>query len=200
MMVASSTDLFHWTKHGRALPGLKRSRTGLVVCRREGERLVATKINGKYWMYWGIGCYVATSDDLIHWTPITRQNGNPISFLPPRKGYFDSGACEIGAIALKRNNGILITYNSVNRPADAGGDPSVPASWASLGQAVYDPNDPTRLIKRCERPFLTAELEWERKGIFDNVVVANGLVYFKNSWMIYYGAADKWTGMAVCQT
>jgi predicted GH43/DUF377 family glycosyl hydrolase len=43
-------------------------------------------------------------------------------------------------------------------------------------------------------------LEWERKGIFDNVVVANGLVYFKNSWMIYYGAADKWTGMAVCQT
>ena len=57
MSVATSRDLVHWTKHGPAfrkaapdkVPG---SRTGVVVSRREGDRLIAAKINGKYWMYY----------------------------------------------------------------------------------------------------------------------------------------------------
>jgi len=31
---------------------------------------IATKIKGKYWMYYTHNCLVATSDDLIHWTPM----------------------------------------------------------------------------------------------------------------------------------
>lgn len=198
MMVASSTDLIHWTKHGRALPGVARSRTGQVIARLEDGRMIAEKIDAKYWMYWSIGCFLAASDDLVHWTPIAGNDGTPIPYLQARKGYFDSGSCEIGAIALRRDDGILITYNAYNRSAADGGDPSLPSSWASLGQALFDRDDPTRLLERSEKPFLTAELEWECNGIFSNCIVSNGLVHFKDRWHIYYGAADKWTGTATC--
>ena len=50
--VATSADLVHWTKHGPAFrkAGRVGGRSGVVVSRRVGDRLVATKLNGKYWM------------------------------------------------------------------------------------------------------------------------------------------------------
>lgn len=73
LAVATSTDLVNWTKHGYAFDkanegkfGRRWSKSGSIVCRLEGDRLIATKINGKYIMYWGEGeIYIATSDDLI---------------------------------------------------------------------------------------------------------------------------------------
>ena len=69
--VATSNDLLHWKKHGYAFEGKsirQWSKSGSIVCRCEGDRLIATKIQGKYWMYWGEGLiYAAVSDDLISW-------------------------------------------------------------------------------------------------------------------------------------
>ena len=73
LCVATSTDLKHWTKHGlafKAMPELW-SKSGSIVCRVDGERLVATRLSGKYWMYWGESyVFAATSDDLIDWEPV----------------------------------------------------------------------------------------------------------------------------------
>ena len=30
--------------------------------------------------------------------------------------------------------------------------------------------------------------------------VANGLVYFKGEWLLYYGAADRHIGLATCRS
>src|SRR5262245_43081259 len=60
LAVAVSTDLVHWEKHGLAFgrtSGGKYadvwSKSGAIICRRAGDRLIATRINGSYWMYWG---------------------------------------------------------------------------------------------------------------------------------------------------
>lgn len=80
LCVATSPDLRNWTKHGlafKSMPDLW-GKAGSVVCRVEGERLVATRIGGKYWMYWGESyVFAATSDDLIDWNPVVHPNASP---------------------------------------------------------------------------------------------------------------------------
>ena len=53
-----------------------------IVTRLVNGRLIAARINGKYWMYWGEGAiHLATSTDLIHWIPVEDTRGNPIEVL-----------------------------------------------------------------------------------------------------------------------
>jgi predicted GH43/DUF377 family glycosyl hydrolase len=205
MCVATSKDLVHWTKHGPAFAKahggkfVRGSRSGVVVCRREGDRLVAAKIDGKYWMYWKIGCFLATSEDLIAWTPVVDERGQLASPLPPRPGRFDSSCCEAGAIALRTRQGIRLMYNGENRKHEQGGDRAYPAGWAGLGQALLAANQPVRLLDRLDRPFVHAEFDWELRGFTPPAVVANGMVWFRGEWLLYYGAADRRIGLAVCR-
>lgn len=201
--VATSRDLRHWTKHGPAFAQayggkfVAGSRTGAIVCRREGERLIAAKIQGKYWMYWKIGCYLASSENLIDWTPVLDENGHPRSLLPPRAGLFDSGCAESGAIALLTPHGILHFYNGLNVEPSQGGTRKYVPGWSGLGQALFAADEPTRLVSRLDRPFVKAEYPWELQGFTPPAVVANGLVCFHGEWLLYYGAADRRIGLAV---
>ena len=73
--MATSRDLIHWTEHGPAFreaapEKVLGSRSGMVVSRREGDRLIATKIDGRYWMYYVHPCTLAWSENLIDWTPL----------------------------------------------------------------------------------------------------------------------------------
>ncbi|RYG22482.1 glycosidase, partial [bacterium] len=73
LCVATSPDLRNWTKHGLAFKRMPElwGKAGAIVCRVEGERLVATRLGGKYWMYWGESyVFAATSDDLVDWEPV----------------------------------------------------------------------------------------------------------------------------------
>jgi len=178
MSVATSRDLYRWTRHGPAfrkaapdkVPG---SRTGVVVSRREGDRLIAAKINGKYWMYYTHPCALAWSDNLIDWT----RAGKSVW----------GGGREAGAIALRRDDGILLMTQ--------GGHPSLGA-WV-LRQALIDLNDLKTVLKEQKEPFLYPEYDWEKKGFTGDTTVANGLVPFKGRWMLYYGAADRCIGLAM---
>jgi predicted GH43/DUF377 family glycosyl hydrolase len=40
------------------------------------------------------------------------------------------------------------------------------------------------------------ELEWEKVGFIDNATVANTLAPFKGRWLLYYGGADRYIGLA----
>ena len=76
--IATSRDLTHWTKHGPAFltaaagkyANLQYKSAGIVTrLDPDKSRLIAARIDGKYWMYWGEGfIHLATSPDLIHWT------------------------------------------------------------------------------------------------------------------------------------
>ncbi|MCY3018501.1 MAG: alpha-galactosidase [Planctomycetota bacterium] len=181
MSVATSRDLVHWTKHGPAfrkaapdkVPG---SRTGVVVSRREGDRLIATKINGKYWMYYTHPCALAWSDNLIDWTPTGKAVWG--------------GSHEAGAVALLREDGILLMTQGEHHSLGA---------W-TLRQALIDRDNLKTVLKEPKEPFLWPEHEWEKKGMTGNTTVANGLVPFKGQWLLYYGAADTVIGLATCPT
>ena len=59
LCVATSPDLRAWTKHGPAFRGTPHegrwSKSGAVVTAFEGDQLVATRLDGRFWMYWGEG-------------------------------------------------------------------------------------------------------------------------------------------------
>jgi predicted GH43/DUF377 family glycosyl hydrolase len=171
------------------------SKSGAIIARQKGSRIVAEKINGKYWMYFGdTDLFMATSEDLIHWQAV-EENGQLKSVLKPRPGYFDSRLVESGAYALVREQGILLIYNSMN--LDTGGDPSVGKGAYCAGQALFDKNDPTTLIGRLEKNFMRPEKEYEVTGQVNQVCFLEGLVPFRNRWFLYYGTADSKIAVAI---
>ncbi|MCY3018260.1 MAG: hypothetical protein NTW87_04405, partial [Planctomycetota bacterium] len=66
------------------------------------------------------------------------------------------------------------------------------------GQALIDRNNLTTVLKDPNKPFLSPELEWEKRGFTEPAVVANTLVPFKGRWLLYYGGADRVIGVATC--
>jgi beta-1,2-mannosidase len=200
LLIATSPDLLQWTKHGTVLNGKYKdawSKSGAVIVKQTGGRIVATKINGKYWMYFGdTALFMASSDDLIHWTPI-EENGKLKSVLQPRPGQFDSRLVESGPFALLTDKGILLIYNSMN--LDSGGDPAIAKGAYCAGQALFNANDPTQLDGRLEKNFLAPDKPYEITGQVNQVCFVEGLVHFKNKWFLYYGTADSKIAVAVKQ-
>lgn len=201
LAVATSRDLIHWRKHGpafaEACDGRFRDawgKAGAILTRQEGDRLIAARVNGRYWMYWGEGIvYAAFSDDLIRWTPVLDEGPELRPLLAPRPGFFDSMLCEPGPPALLTANGIVLLYNGKNDDS-AHGRPSeeVSAGAYSAGQALFDAADPTRLLDRTNRHFLTPERPYERTGQYaGGTVFIQGLVHFGGRWLLYYGASDS---------
>ena len=200
LAVATSRDLVHWTKHGPAFPAkyqASETKSGAILCRLVGERCVATRVNGKYWMYFNVPrVLVATSDDLVSWTPLEDDNERPLEVLAPRPGYFDSWLVESGAPAVLTDRGIVLLYNAGN--SERNGDPNVPARTYTAGQALFDARNPVRLIARTETPFLRPTEAYERSGQYrEGTTFVEGLVRFKGRWLLYYGTADSRVAVAV---
>jgi predicted GH43/DUF377 family glycosyl hydrolase len=97
LAVATSRDLIQWVKHGpafaRAAGGkylCSESKSGAILSRVVGDHVIATRVNGKYWMYFGVpDLHIATSDNLLDWTPLEDDNGRLLNVLSPRPGYFN---------------------------------------------------------------------------------------------------------------
>lgn len=192
LCVASSRDLVTWTKHGLALAGSYQdtwSKSGAIVAKEVGSKIIAQKINEKYWMYFGdTDLFMATSDDLIRWEPLI-ENGKLKSILRARRGYFDSRLVESGPYALLRDKGIVLIYNGMN--LDEGGDPSIAKGAYCAGQALFDSQDPTRLVDRLEKNFLRPDRPYEITGQVNQVCFVEGLVFFRGRWLLYFGTADS---------
>ena len=198
--IASSPDLTHWTKHGPAFfsaengkyAQLQYKSAGIVTeLDRAKQRLIAAKINGKYWMYWGEGSIrLATSMDLIHWTPVEGAQGAPIELLRPRSGHFDSTFPETGPPPVETSAGIVVLYNGKN--AEAGGDPELGAYAYAAGEALFETKNPAHLIAQMDHPVLKPELPYEKTGQYiAGTTFAEGLVFFHDRWFLYYGCADS---------
>lgn len=202
--VATSKDLVHWTKYGPVFPPSDRAafhsyKSSGIVTQLVNGRLIAARINNKFWMYWGeVEIHLATSPDLIHWTALEDANGDPIVLLKRRDGLFDSGFPEVGPPAVVTKNGIVLLYNGKNGASRgaAGLDPGA----YSVGEALFSADDPAKLLKRTDEPVFRPELPFERSGQYPTgTTFAEGLVYFKGRWMLYYGCADSFVGVAVAE-
>jgi predicted GH43/DUF377 family glycosyl hydrolase len=220
LFVATSPDLRRWDKEGPAFAGTPHvthwSKSGAVVTEARDGRLVAARIDGTYWMYWGEGiCFAATSNDLVRWTPLTFDPGDHyLSFRPdappgrlpwqlhpvpaasrslrpllfPRSGRFDARLVEPGPPAVLTDDGVVLVYNGA-------GDDGYRA-----GQALFDAHSPVSCIARATRPFLEPEGDDERHGQVDRVCFTQALVLWGGEWLLYFGMADSRIGVASAPT
>lgn len=222
LAVATSGDLVTWTKHGLAFAGTAHerrwSKAPSVVTEVVDGRLVAARVNGRYWMYWGEGTlFAATSDDLIRWEPVEAEvnvdraihrdadgrwrvehpsEGRALlPLVAPRTGRHDSGLVEPGPPALLTEHGIVLLHNAANLGPE-GGDPSLPFRAYAPGQLLFDPLDPRAVLARTTEPFLRPETTDEQTGQVDNVCFVEGLVLFNGEWRLYFGMADSKIGCA----
>jgi predicted GH43/DUF377 family glycosyl hydrolase len=202
--IATSRDLTHWTRHGPAFATasngkyaeLKYKSAGIVTHLQNG-RLIAAKINGKFWMYWGEGAiHLATSSDLIHWNPVENALGDPVEVLRPRPGHFDSTFPETGPPPIITAAGIVVLYNGKN--STTAGDPQLGPNAYAAGEALFSSNDPAHLIEQTAEPILEPVMPYEKTGQYAaGTTFAEGLVYFHNHWFLYYGCADSLVSVAI---
>jgi predicted GH43/DUF377 family glycosyl hydrolase len=201
LSLATSKDLVNWTKQGPVLSDAKYkdhwSKSGAIVVKQQGNKLLAVKIKGKYWMYFGdTDIFMASSDDLIHWEIAEdAERHEMISVLNPRPGYFDSRIVEPGPYALLKEEGVLLIYNGSN--AANFNDSTLLKFTYAAGQALFDKNDPVKLLDRSDSFFIHPDRDYERIGEVNEVCFVEGLVYFNNKWFLYYGTADSKIAVAV---
>lgn len=219
LFIATSKDLIHWKKYGSAFAQTnqddfvnKWSKSGSIVSVYKNGTPVAVKINGKYWMYWGDQfIWAATSDDLIHWTPVKMKPGEKPSVtlrnqaltmpdlkivVPTRDGKFDNDLVESGPPAMLTSQGILLIYNGRNTIGN--GDSTLANGTYSGGEILLDKDDPTKILHRLNHYFITPSQPYELTGQVNNVCFLEGLVHFKQKWFLYYGTADSKIAVAVC--
>lgn len=184
LCLASSPDLIHWKRAGVILPAYRGDwNKGWT----KSGAILTTKIRGEYWMYWlGMAADktdqtgLSRSKDLVHWTEVTQT---PV--LPRRVGKFDSRVVEPGPPPILTDAGIVLIYN--------GADDNL---VYRTGIAVFDRNDPSKLVYRSDEPVFAPGLAWEKAGQVRNVVFVEGAVREKGRWLLYYGGADKYVGVA----
>jgi predicted GH43/DUF377 family glycosyl hydrolase len=184
LCLATSKDLLHWDRRGVTLPAYKGNWN--VGWTKSGA-IIPEKISGRYWMYF-LGTSadkadqtgLAYSTDLIDWTEATTT---PV--LARRPGKFDSRVVEPGPPPILTRDGILLIYNGAD-------DKLV----YRTGVAVFDRIDPRRLLWRSDEPLFSPEKDWETVGQVPSVVFVEGMAQMGNHYLLYYGGADKYIGVA----
>lgn len=204
LSIAHSKDLIHWEKKGpafaKAYQGKYKdtwSKSGSMLTELKKNRLILKKWKGKYWMYWGEHLVnLAWSENLIDWYPEEDAAGNLKAIIQPRHGYFDSELTECGPPAIYTKKGVILIYNGKNA-MDARGSDSIAKGSYTTGELLLDPKNLSTVLSRTARPFLQPSLPHETSGQYKaGTTFAEGLVYFKKQWWLYYGTADSYTGVA----
>ena len=218
LMIATSKDLKHWTKHGLAFAHAYGgryangwSKSGSIVSRYENGKIIATRINGKYLMYWGDQfIWAATSDNLIEWTPVEMSPGEqpPVALrgqainmprlkivVPTRSKKFDSDLVESGPPAILTDQGIVLIFNGRNVPAI--GDSSLAEGTYAGSQVLLDKQAPLKIVHRLDHYFIHPDKPYEITGQVGQVCFLEGLASFGGSWLLYYGTADSKIAVAV---
>lgn len=202
LAIATSHDLKKWEKHGPIFENWKdgkyhnmETKSGAIVTEVKDGKLLAAKINGKYWMYYGVPhIWLASSDDLIHWEPLEDHEGQLVPVLNPRPGYFDSWLVEAGPPPIMTEDGIVVLYNAGN--AKKIGVKELGNRVYTGGQALFSAIEPWKLLDRSDTPFIKPEKAFEKSGQYaDGTTFIEGLVLFNDTWYLYYGTADSMVGV-----
>ncbi|NLB59983.1 MAG: glycosidase [Lentisphaerae bacterium] len=152
--------------------------------------LLPEKWHGEFFMYHrpsGMGrdgIWSATSPDLELWH-------NHRLCLLPRSYTWDDVKAGTGAVPIKTAAGWLMIYHGVRQQA-AG-------PIYRIGAALFDLDDPARLIGRSRQWLLQPEEPYEFQGNVGNVVFpCAALLAADGQVKIYYGAADQSLCLATC--
>ena len=183
--LATSQDLVGWRDHGVIF--------GHQECgNNKNASLWPEKLGGRYALIhrpmgfaWGadphpLDMWLSQSDDLKTWNGHRR-------LLRARRGEvnWENLKIGLGAPPFRTKAGWLMVYHAVDE-----------ALVYRLGLVLLDLEDPTKVLKRTDKPILEPETDWELKGDVNNVVFTCGAVLLGTELWVYYGGADSMIGLA----
>jgi predicted GH43/DUF377 family glycosyl hydrolase len=90
---------------------------------------------------------------------------------------------------LKTDEGWLVLYHGVEN----GGQ-----GFYRVGVALLDLNDPTKVKSRLKDWIMEPEHDYETEGFYNGCVFPTGNMILDDKLYVYYGAADKYVGLATC--
>lgn len=106
-------------------------------------------------------------------------------WLKPRPGYWDSEKVGLSGPPIKTKKGWVVLYHGFNN-----------RKIYKIGAILTDLKNPAKIIARTDYPLFEPETDYEKLGVVNNVVFPCGNVVINNKLYIYYGAADKFIGVA----
>lgn len=143
------------------------------------------KVNGKYFIVHRGGDDIDTSFnkslDFDGETWIEEYR-----WIYPRRGMWDSEKVGVAGPPIKTEEGWVLFYHGVSK--DDG--------KYRVGVVLLSLDDPTKITARLDDYIFEPETEYEKIGIVSNVVFPCGNVLMDDTFYIYYGGADKVTGVA----
>jgi len=129
--------------------------------------------------------WISYSPDLIYW-------GNSKVVMEIRPGFWDSNKIGAGAAPIETREGWLEIYHGVKGTGTG--------RIYRLGCALFDLEDPSRLIGRSKIPIISPRELYERTGDVPNVIFTCGAILEENGEVkLYYGAADTCICVGTCQ-
>ncbi|MEZ7497145.1 glycosidase [Flavobacterium sp. Arc3] len=157
--------------------------------------LFPEKVNGKFamlhrpkeWIGEAYGCeypsiWIRYSDDLMVWEEESTL------LMTGKTGTWEE---KIGGSTppLRTDDGWLLIYHGVEN----GGN-----GYYRVGVALLDLEYPTKVIARLEHWIMEPEHDYEIEGFYKGCVFPTGNMIVDNVLYVYYGAADKYVGLATC--
>jgi predicted GH43/DUF377 family glycosyl hydrolase len=109
-------------------------------------------------------------------------------YIQIRKDSWDSVRIGIGAPPIKTTEGWVVIYHGVG-----------PDNVYKLGAMLLDKQNPCVVLSRLPYPILGPQEWYEVKGETSNVVFSDGCVLIDDELFVYYGAADKYIGVATIE-
>ena len=147
--------------------------------------ILSEKIGGKYMILHRIGTDICA--DYVKSLDFKNETiSKCIKIFGPRAGMWDSGKVGISAPPVRTKNGWLLLYHASSDRHHT----------YRLGAVLLDKDDPTIILSRSADPIFMPEEVWEKEGIVNNVIFPCGMVVRDALVYIYYGGADKVTGIA----
>ncbi len=130
--------------------------------------------------------FLSESPDLVYW-------GKHRHVMSNSSEWWESVKIGGGAAPIETSEGWLLFYHGVSSTCNG--------FVYSIGGAILDIDEPSRVKYRCQNFLLTPEAEFEERGFVPNVVFPCATIHDSATGKIalYYGAADSYVGLAFTQ-
>ena len=127
--------------------------------------------------------FLSESKDMEYW-------GHHRHVMGRTESWWESLKIGGGAAPIETNKGWLIFYHGVCNTCNG--------YVYSIGAAILDINEPSKILHRCEDYVLTPEEWYEERGFVQNVCFPCATLHDSETGRIalYYGCADSYVGTA----
>ena len=127
--------------------------------------------------------FISESPDLVYW-------GKHRHVMSRGNEWWESLKIGGGAAPIETSEGWLLFYHGVSGTCNG--------YVYSIGGAILDLDNPSKVLYRCENFLLTPEERYEERGFVPNVTFPCATIHDSVSGKIavYYGCADSYVGLA----